>query len=123
MAKEKNVGSSSQPASASTGTLKQTATGKRAAKRAADCANSAAAEAIAAASAQAETEIMASQAFGGEESSTDEDTPASAVQLRSKTSENAKMHRKIAELEAWLAEKAKATKVTDELRTVYCEIS
>ena len=62
---------------------------------------------------------MASQVSGGIERSTDED----AAQLRSKTSENAKMHRKIAELEAWLAEKAKATKVTDELRTVYCEIS
>ena len=97
MAKKKNV-SSSQPASASRGTSKQSVTGKRAAKRAADAASSAAAEAIAAA--QAETEIMASQASGGEESSTDEDTPASAAQLRSKTSENTKMQRKIAQLEA-----------------------
>ena len=54
MAKEKNVGSSSQPAPASAGTLKQSATGKRVAKRAADAASSVAAEAIAAA--QAETE-------------------------------------------------------------------
>ena len=51
MAKEKHVGSSSQPAAASTGTLKQSATGKRAAKRAADAASSAAAEAFAAAQA------------------------------------------------------------------------
>ena len=46
---------------------------------------------------------MASQVSGGIERSTDED----AAQLRSKTSENAKMQRKIAELKALLAEKAK----------------
>ena len=66
------------------------------------------------------------QASGGEESSTDQDNPASAAhwQLRSKLYDNAKMQRKIVELEACLAGKAKATKVTDELRTchVYIEI-
>ena len=82
MAKEGNVGSSSQPASASNGTSKQSVTGKRAAKRAADAASSVAAKAIAAA--QEETETMALQASGGEECSTDKDTPASAAQLRSK---------------------------------------
>ena len=89
---------------------------KRAARRAADAArSSAAAEAISAA--QAKTDILELQASGGEEHSTDEDTRASAAQLHSKTSENLKMQRKIAELEAQLAEKAKATKVIDELRT------
>ena len=63
MAKDKHAGSS-QPAAASTGTLKQTEAGKRAAKRCAEVARSSVtAEAIAAA--QAVTEIIASQASGG----------------------------------------------------------
>ena len=107
MDKDKPAGSSAQPARASTGTLQQSAAGKRAAKGTAGAARNSAAEAMAAA--QAETEITELQASSGYENSTDEATPAPAALLRIKISENTKMQR-IAELETQLVKKAQATK-------------
>ena len=102
MDKDKPAGSSAQPARASTGTLQQSAAGKRAAKGTAGAARNSAAEAMAAA--QAETEITELQASSGYEA-----TPAPAALLRIKISENTKMQR-IAELETQLVKKAQATK-------------